>query len=312
MNLEHLRTYIELVRRGSFSEAAKNLALSQPAVTLQIQKLERDLGVPLLERKEGGVTMTAAGEEFHRFALKVLDEESDLSERISGLTGEMKGKLELGASTVPGEYILPRLLGDFIHLHPAVDASVQIGDTDAIAEKLMQGECDLAFVGAVVEGRHLRRATFLVDDIVLIVPRSHLFARRTSIPLVELEGEKLITREAGSGTIRNVRQLLQQAGFDGRRWQHAPVFGSTQAIMSAVEAGLGVAFVSAFAARQGIECGLIRSLSIEGVPLKRDLYITYLENHLTSKLQQEFLSFALLWANRQGASLQSDHTKPGV
>ncbi|MFQ5875009.1 MAG: selenium metabolism-associated LysR family transcriptional regulator [Dehalococcoidia bacterium] len=306
MNLEHLRTYVEIVKRGSFSEAAKHLALSQPAVTHQIQKLERDLGVHLLDRKEGGATMTAAGEEFHRFAQKVLSEEFQLSERLQGLTGEVDGKLELGASTVPGEYILPRLLGDFTRRYPAVEASVQIGGTDAIAEKLMQGECDLAFVGAVVEGRGVQRVKFLDDDIVLIVPTSHPFARRTGISLEELEAEKLITRETGSGTIRSVHQMLSQAGFDGRRWLHAPVFGSTQAIVSAVEARLGVAFVSAFAAQRSIECGLISAVRIDGVPLKRDLYITYLEKHLTSKLQQEFLSFALLWASRQGPSLETD------
>ena len=177
-----------------------------------------------------------------------------------------------------------------------------IGDTDAIAEKLMRAECDLAFVGAAIEGKGPRRVKFMDDELVLIVPSSHPFAGRDTIPLVELEGEKLITRETGSGTTRSVSQILQQAGFDGRRWQHVPVFGSTQAIVSAVEAGLGVAFVSAFAARRSIDIGLISGVRIEGVPLKRDLYIIYLEHHLTSRLQQEFLSFSLLWASKRAPS----------
>ena len=299
MNLENLRAYIEVVKLESFSEAARHLAVTQPAVSHQIQKLERDLGVHLLDRKEGGVSMTAAGEQFHRFALKVLSEEIHLTEKLQGLTGTVNGKLVLGASTVPGEYILPRLLGHFVELHPAVEASVLVGDTDAVAEKVMSGECDLGFVGAVVEGRGLKRSEFLTDELVLIVPITHPLAGRTSVPIADLEGEKLIDREAGSGTMRSARQILQQTGFDGRQWQKAMTFGSTQAIVSAVEAGLGVAFVSVFAAQKSIECGHIGALRIDGVPLKRDLYVTYLENHLTSRLQQEFLSFALLWASKQ-------------
>ncbi|MCH8087096.1 MAG: LysR family transcriptional regulator [Chloroflexi bacterium] len=299
MNLEHLRTYLEIVKRGSFSEAARHLGMTQPGVTLQIQKLERDLGVPLLDRKEGGVGMTGAGEEFHRFAVKVLAEKLALEDRLQGLSGEISGRLALGASTVPGEYILPRLLADFIRLHPAVEASVQVGDTDTVADMLMRSECDLAFLGASVERRGFRREKFLDDELVLIVPVSHHFAGRKSVPIVELEEEKLIIREAGSGTMQSVHHLLQHAGFDSRLWQHAPVFGSTQAIVSAVEAGLGVAFVSAFAAEKSIECGRIAALGVEGVPLKRDLYITYLDKHLTTKLLQEFLSFALLWATSQ-------------
>jgi len=306
MNLEYLRTYIEVVKRGSFSEAAKRLALSQPAVTHQIQKLERDLGVHLLDRREGGVTMTLAGQQFHRFALNVLNEQHRLSERLQGLTGEVSGKLELGASTVPGEYIVPRLLGDFSSAHPAVEASVEIGDTEAISRKLFAAECDLAFVGATIEGRGLRIEKFLDDDLVLIVPVSHPFAQRGAITLEELEGEKLITREPGSGTMKGVYKMLNDAGFDGRKWQRAPVFGSTQSIVSAVEAKLGVAFVSSFAAQKSIEYGSIKSLHIEGVHLKRELYITYLENHLTSRLQHEFLSFAIQWARSQQVPMKAD------
>ena len=301
MNLEHLRTYVEVVKRESFSEAAKHLGITQPAVSHQIQKLERDMGVYLLDRKESGAAMTTAGEEFHVFALKVLSEEIKLTERLQGLTGAVSGKLILGASTVPGEYILPRLLGDFIELHPGVEASVLIGDTDAVAEMVMSGECDVGFIGAIVEGRGLKRAELLSDELVLIVPMGHPLTNYPGVSVSDLEGEKLIAREAGSGTMRSARQILQQAGLDGGQWQRAMTFGSTQAIVSAVEAGLGVAFVSVFAAQKSIECGRIRALRIDGVPLKRDLYVIYLENHLISRLQQEFLSFAFIWASKQPA-----------
>lgn len=300
MNLEHLRTYTEIVRRGSFSEAAKALGLSQPAVTFQIQRLERTLAVRLLERGEGRVTLTAAGEEFYRFALRVLEEQEALRQRLQSLTEEVRGRLLIGASTVPGEFLLPKLLGEFVQRYPGVEASVAIADTDAVVQKVLALECDIGFVGAQVEARHLKLVPFLEDDIKLIVAPSHPFAPRESIRLEELREETLLSREAGSGTMRSVRQLLSEAGFDWSGLGAAPIFGSTQAIVAAVEAGLGIAFVSGYAIRHCLQLGLVRTVGIEGITLKRGLYIIYLENRLMTRLLQEFLAFAESWAITHG------------
>ena len=295
MNLDHLTTYLEVVKRSSFSGAAKHLGLTQPGVSQQVRRLENDLGLPLLDRRERRISMTAAGREFHRFASRVLAARSDLDEKLKDLTGEVSGRLALGASTVPGEFILPGLLADFIALHPAVEASVEIGDTGDITEMVRIAECDMGFVGARISHRGMKQEPFLEDELVLIVPPSHHLSERNSIAIADLGQERLITRERGSGTMQNVYAMLEKAGFDPRSWRHAQVFGSTQAIISAVEAGLGVAFVSEFAARSAIASQRISFLRIEGVPLKRQLYITYLDRNSPTRLQREFLSFSLTW-----------------
>ncbi len=300
MNLDHLTTYLEVVKRGSFSGAATHLGLTQPGVSQQVRRLENDLGVPLLDRRERRVVMTVAGREFQRFASRVLAARSDFDEKLKDLTNEVSGRLNIGASTVPGEFILPGLLADFIALHPAVEASVEIGDTGDISEMVRTAECDLGFVGARVSHRGMKQEPFLEDELVLIVPSSHPLAEKKSITIADLGQERLITRERGSGTMQNVYGMLEKAGFDPRSWRRAQVFGSTQAIISAVEAGLGVAFVSDFAARSAIASRRISGLRIEGVPLKRQLYITYLDRPPPTRLQREFLSFSLTWAKENG------------
>ena len=199
MNLDHLTTYLEVVKRGSFSGAAKHLGLTQPGVSQQVRRLEKDIGIPLLDRRERRVIMTAAGLEFHRFASRVLAARSEFDEKLKDLTGQVSGRLALGASTVPGEFILPGLLAGFIALHPAVEASVEIGDTGNITDMVRTAECDLGFVGARISHRGLKQEPFLEDELVLIVPSSHPLAEKKSIVIADLGQERLITRERGSG-----------------------------------------------------------------------------------------------------------------
>ena len=300
MNLDHLTTYLEVVKRGSFSGAARHLGLTQPGVSQQVRRLEDDLGFALLDRRKRRIAMTDAGQEFHRFASRVLDARSEFEERLRELDGELGGRLALGASTVPGEFILPGLLAEFMALHPAVEASVEIGDTEDVVEMVRTAEVDLGFVGARVSRRGVKQAPFLEDELLLIVPPSHPLAGEDNIAVTALARERLITRERGSGTMQNVHRMLKETGFDSQGWRHAPVFGSTQAIISAVEAGLGVAFVSEFAARAAIASRRISGLRIKEVPLKRQLYIIYLDRDFSARLQKEFLAFSLGWAGERG------------
>lgn len=297
MNLDYLRSFLEITKRGSFSEAAKALGLSQPAVTFQIQRLERELAVRLLERREGRVGLTPAGEAFARFAQQVMAAQEALHRHLDAITEEVSGRLNLAASTVPGEVLLPRILGDFVRRYPAVETSVTISDTEAVADQVVQGACDAGFVGAAVERRQLQRLKVMEDEIALIVPPSHPFAQRPGVRLEELAGEVILARESGSGTMRTVRQALQQAGFDWGMVRAGPIFGSTQALIAAVEAELGIAFVSIYAARKDLQLGTVCRVPLAGLSLKRDLYLVYIEEHITTRLLHEFLSFVENWVS---------------
>jgi DNA-binding transcriptional LysR family regulator len=295
MDSTYLRTFLEIVRRGSFSEAAGHLKLSQPAVTFQIQRLERDLGVRLLDRGGGRLRLTPEGEAFHRHAERIVREEEALQESLSALAHEVRGELSMAASTVPGEFLVPALLAEFVRHYPHVQASVTVFDTEAAIEHVLRGEFDLGFTGARTDRPGLEQVPFVRDRMVLIVPPEHPFARRTSIRLEELHDQPLVTRESGSGTMATVRKLLQGAGLDMRDWSNATVLSSTQAVISGVQAGLGVAFVSAFAAAVPVRARAVHALNVEGVKLERDFFVVYQEGRLSTRLQHEFVAFAHTW-----------------
>ena len=224
-----------------------------------------------------------------------MQEEEALHESFSRLAHEVSGELSIAASTVPGEFLVPGLLADFVRHHPDVQAMATISDTEAVIETVMQGGCDLGFTGAPSNRSGLRQTPFVRDQMVLIVPPEHPFAGRASVRPEELQDQAIVTREGGSGTMATVRHLLRDAGMNLKGWGHATVLGSTQAVISGVQAGLGISFVSTFATATPVMAKTLYALTVEGVTLERDLFIVHQDGHLSTRLQQEFLSFAQSW-----------------
>lgn len=291
MNTDYLKTFLEVVRLKSFSEAAKHLGISQPAVSFQIQRLERDLVVRLIDRSEKGITLTEAGKRFRRFAESVIEGQERLLFDLELLREEVAGTLAIAASTIPGEYLVAPILGKFRTEHPAVAARVAVFDSVAVMEKVSQGEYDIGFCGASPEGFPLSSFKMASDVLELVVPPQHPFARRDSVALMELIGEPWLFREETSGTQRSLARLLHQAGFDLQQCTPVLVLGSTQSVVSAVEAGLGIAFVSNLAIPKSLAQGTLKAVPVDGLKLKRDFYCVYHEERVVSRLQREFLAF---------------------
>ncbi len=291
MNLDYLRTFLEVVRLGSFSEVAKKLSISQPAVSFQIQKLERDLGVRLIDRGQKGFAVTEAGKRLLRFAEAVERERARLMHDLEQLREEVTGVLVVAASTIPGEVLLPPLLGEFKALHPAVGVQVEVSDSLTVIARVREGAYDVGFCGIVPDGKELARFKVGEDEIVLIVFPEHPFARKSCISPIELEGEPLIQREETSGTQRSLRALLGQAGVDVEKLSSKLVLGTSQALVSAVEARVGIAFVSDLAIRKSLALGLVKQVAVEGLELRRGFYCVYREERVVSRLLTEFIAF---------------------
>ena len=306
MNLDHVRSFLEVIKRGSLSEAARALGISQPAVSNQIKGLERELGMELLIRGERGVvSLTAAGEVFLAFARQVVTAHEELLQQLSHLKEEVSGELTIAASTTPGEFVLPQLLSDFKVHYPQVEAQVTIADTRDVVEKVLARECDLGFIGAPIERPRLTLAPLIKDEIVLAVYPGHPFARREAIRLEELQGQRLILREEGSGTRRSLEQLLAERGERLPENHVVLVLGSTHAVIEAIQARLGIGFVSALAVSRLQASGQLCTVPIEGLSLTRDLFVAYEEGQLSTRLRQEFLNFAQEWARAwAGGDLQ--------
>lgn len=291
MNLNYLRTYVEVIKRGSFSEVAKRLSISQPAVSFQVQKLERDLGVRLIDRGQKAVTMTDAGKRLLRFAEAVEGERAHLMRDLDQLREEVMGNIVIAASTIPGEVLLPPILGEFKALHPAIGARVDVSDSLIVIAGVKDGTYDLGFCGIAPVGKGLEHFKVAQDEIVLIVFPEHPFAQRKEVSFPELEEDLLIFREETSGTQRSLKSLLAKVGLNLGKGSSNLVLGTTQAVVSAVEVGVGIAFVSNLAIKKSLALGLVKEVAIEGLRLRRDFYCVYRKEKIVSRLLGEFIAF---------------------
>jgi DNA-binding transcriptional LysR family regulator len=293
MNLEHLRTLVSIMDYGSLSAAARAMRISQPAVTKQVQRMESEVGLALLVRgPKREVELTPAGEKVLAFARETLLHLEALNRELAGLKALDQGTLTLAASTIPGEYVLPGVLAAFRARYPQVSVQMTVGDTAGVATRLLADEVDVGVVGSAVRRPGLRLERLVSDEVVLVVPPGHRFAGRGRVAVEELRGETFVLREEGSGTRRSVDEALAAAGTRLPQEQVALVLGSTQAILQAVEQGLGLGFVSARAAAQAQADGHLACVRLSGVDLHRDLYLAYLPRRAGDPLVGRFLDFA--------------------
>lgn len=291
MNLDYLNTFMEVVKLGSFSEAARKLAITQPAVSFHIQALERDLGIRLIDRRKKTITLTEAGKRLLRFAEMVEKERGRLVHDLNQLREDITGDLAIAASTIPGEFLLPTTLAEFKRLHPTIGTSMMISDSMGVITMIQSGECEMGFCGILPQNTELTSFKIAEDELVLIVFPDHLFARRDKVSFEELEKQSLIYREETSGTQRNLESLLLKSGLDLRGYKPSLVLGSTQAVIGAVEAGIGIAFVSNLAIKKSVALELVKVVTIQGPKLRRNFYCIYRKERIVSRLLEEFLAF---------------------
>jgi len=293
VNLDYLHTLISVVEHGSLSAAARAKRISQPAVTKQIQRMESELGLTLLVRgPRRQAELTPAGERVLAFARETLASYEELERELGTLKAVGQGTLILAASTIPGEYVLPALLAAFREEYPRIRVEMSISDTAEVATKLLEDDADVGMVGSRPRRPGLRLERLVGDEVILAVPPSHSLAEKASVRIDELRNQRLILREEGSGTRRSVERALAASGAGLRQEDVTLILGSTQAVLQAVEQGLGIGFVSARAAEAALAEGRVARLSLEGIDLRRDLYLAYVPERVGDPLVGRFLKFA--------------------
>lgn len=272
LNLDQLETFMVLARSGSFTRAATQLHLSQPAVSRHIQKLEQELGVTLLTRRRGRIELSQAGERVRSYAEEVVGGHERLVADLGEQPSRLAGDLRIVASTTPGEFLVPGLVSAFTATHPRVAPRIQIADSTEVVAQLRSRKADVGFSGVKFQGRDLVHRHIATDEIVLAVPPDHPFASRTSVELAELAGQPFLTREAGSGTHLSFLALLAEQGLDPPRTRSVMVLSNTAAIVSAVGNGYGIGLVSSLAL-DGRGPGGPVAVRIRGLSLSRSLYL---------------------------------------
>jgi DNA-binding transcriptional LysR family regulator len=274
MDVPQLDSFLAVVEAGSFTAAADRLHRSQPGVSRQIQRLEDEIGVPLLNRTSGGVTPTEAGDRFLTFARETVTQLRRLQADLNQVSESLTGQLRIAASTTPGQYLVPSLVGLFTGMHPDVAPSVAIMDSASVVQDVSKGGRDIGFVGVRKPHDELSYHVFAHDEVVLAVPRNHRFAGHQSVSLDELEGERFLEREQGSGTREVVLEAFRSANRDLPSHKTAMVLGTTEAVASAVEQGQGIGWVS-YRALEGRDMDRVAILRIRGRRLLRPLYLIH-------------------------------------
>ena len=273
MNVAQLRTFVTVVEKGSFSEAARSLEISQPAVTMQVQALEAALGTTLLDRRYRRVDLTESGRALLPHAKRILEQLDDARDEISSLSGSVSGRLTISASTTPGDYIVPKLLGGFAAEYPEVSVSIDVHDTSEVVDAIEAGRAQLGVTGAVVKGARVSSEQFATDDLILICPPDSPLSTRKRVSLSSLADEPWVQREQGSGTRQVAESLLANSGLDPQEIKVVVELGSGEAIISAIEGGLGVAIVSSHVAEKAIALGSVAKVDCVELPMSRPLYV---------------------------------------
>ena len=292
MDTRQLAAFCAVVERRSFSQAAEQLGVTQPAVSLQIRSLEKRLGVQLLDRSGRRVEPTEAGQRLYRSAQRLLAlEEQLLVELGDEAEGDLAGRLEIGASTGPGGTVLPVVLCEFQRRHPGVHVALSVSDTQRVIEQVARRELELGVVGAQRRHRGVVFEPFFRDEVVLAVPRGHRFANR-SVTLAELTGEPLVLMQEGAGVRQVIDEELRAAGVRLRDLDVPLELGLQESARSAVVGGFGVTFISRSAIEADLAAGTVATARVEGLEPSREISLVRSSGRAETRVAQAFVSFA--------------------
>lgn len=287
IGFKNLLAFVTVVEENSFTKAADRLYQTQPALSIQIKKLELSLGAKLIERREKEIILTDAGIIFYPEAKRMLEHYQRTLEAIGELESLQRGRLRICASTLPGEYILPAIVGEYKRKYPAVQVELHIADTDRVVEALLNRQAQIGFLGSAPQEPKLLVERFREDELFLLVKPSYDHRINwTSFPL-----ESLILREQGSGTRKVVEEYLKKKLNKNIPAPKMEV-GSTRAVINMVAAGLGIAFVSRWAAEDAIKLGKVIIYPGAEFIIKRPLYKAVLKDSYLSNATKAFWEIA--------------------
>ncbi|OGQ82136.1 MAG: hypothetical protein A3F90_09845 [Deltaproteobacteria bacterium RIFCSPLOWO2_12_FULL_60_19] len=293
MNFHQLKIFYTVAQRQSITAAAFDLRLTQPAVSQQIKALERELGAPLFERGGVKLRLTQAGEAFYRGTITILHAKDEAERTIAELSAATKGKLILGANTTGGMYLLPRVVRAFKEGHSETEIIFQIESTEWLYEKILENVVDLAVVGGPTEDRRFGVEAICLDRLALIVSPSHRFADLPKISLKDLKGEPFVVPTQGSRTRQLVERELKAAGITPNVVMQLM---GTEAVKRAVAANLGIAYVSQYAVEREGAPAELKTISVTGFDLERDMELIYRKQKYFSPVAERFRQFVHAYA----------------
>lgn len=291
MNFHQLHIFYTVSEKGSFSAAAQALHMTQPAVTMQVQSLEEYFGTKLFNRSTKRIELSEAGRALMPFARRSIELIRDTDMAMSKFTHMLQGRLQLGASLTIGEYVLPRMLGPFGQQYPNIAISMKVMNTAQILEEIANHQLNFGLIEAPVQHPDMHIEAVMKDELKLIVPANHPLAEASVVSLEDVLKYPFIVREQGSGTRQVMEEQFARKNIDIQSVRAVMELGSTGAIKSAVEAGLGIAIISPSSVKHEVTLGLVKIVDIEDCSFERQFYSIYLKSALLPISAVTFLSF---------------------
>jgi DNA-binding transcriptional LysR family regulator len=288
MNIKKLEAFIMVVDKKSFSEAAASLKSSQPAISLKIKSLEEELGLDLLERGMAGIQPTSAGMLVYQASKEITKRWSKLDDELSSFQDTLTGSLVIGASTIPGTYLLPSWIKKFRSLYPKVDVTIEIGDSHKMLNKLLDHQIDVGIIGMHQDSNKLRFRPIASDSLVLITPNEHPMLHSSDPNFNQIKQYDFVMREKGSGTRNEMEDYLSIHGLSLSDLKTVVSIGSTEAVIAAVEAGLGISFISKLAALPAVKANRVQMIE-KFAPFHRNFYLTTLTEAENRPIIKEFI-----------------------
>jgi DNA-binding transcriptional LysR family regulator len=291
MDDHKLKVFCTVAETRSFSKASEIIRLTQPAVSLQIQALEEAYGTKLFNRSGCVITLTKAGELLYKYAKEINALYMAAEKELGDFTGIVKGVVTIGASSTIGNYVLPAVIAEFKRKYPKVTIHLITGNTRTIIEYLNSGSIDIALVEGEIKKQKLIVEKLIPDEMVLIMPSMHPWTKRSNISIFELTKETFISREEGSGTRQMIEKYFAKHGLSPQNIKIGFIMGSTEAIKSAVEEGLGVSIVSRWAAKKECKYGSLKTLTFKEDRFLRDFSLVQRKAKDSSYTLDKFIGF---------------------
>ena len=299
MDIRRLEVFCRVLELRSFTRAAEAVLLTQPTVSENIRLLEETVGERLLDRLGREVLPTPAGRILYSYARRIIQLRDEAMQAMQQYRGELTGTLALGASTIPGAYILPPLIESFRLHHPAIQLQLRIADTTAVVEELLHDRLELGLIGARLKEQRFDCDEMFADELVLTLYPGHPWVGRTSVRPQELESEPVILREQGSGTRLVMSQALREQGVDVARLLVVAEMGSSEAVRQGIKSRLGISILSSLAVAEDVQRGDLLTIPVEGMRIRRPFFLIRRKGRQLSPLALAFYEH-LRKANDEG------------
>ena len=292
MNLKQLEAFVQVAEGGSFSKAAKELFLTQPTISAHISTLEKEFNVRLFVRNTKEVSLSDAGKDLYKYAKQITELEKKIEERFGSEEEAGKHCITIAASTIPAQYLLPKILMRFNEKYPEEQIKILEMDSARVVMQIVDHMVDVGFTGTVLEKKHCKYIPFYKDELAIITPNTEKYHRRKieySQDISWMLNEHVIMREEGSGTRKEAEKQLRQAGINQAQLDIIASIENQETIKKSVQQGMGVSILSRLATEDEAAEGHVISIPIPKADKGRNINLVYNKNYQLSRSAERFI-----------------------